>query len=73
MDKSSNLKIIHISGKAYILTDKIGKGTYGSVYKATRKDNTDYVAIKKIKLDVDTEGIPSTASHRSFPESPCAA
>ena len=38
--------------------EKLGKGTYGTVYKAIKKYN---YAIKKIKMDVDTKGIPSTA------------
>lgn len=48
-------------GRNYICLEKLGKGTYGSVYKAQRRDTNELVAIKKIKLDVDTEGIPSTA------------
>ena len=48
-------------GKNYIAHEKLGKGTYGSVYKAQKKDTNEFFAIKKIKLDVDTEGIPSTA------------
>jgi serine/threonine protein kinase len=44
--------------KNFISLEQLGKGTYGSVYKAQR--GSDIVAIKKIKLDVDTEGIPST-------------
>ena len=50
-----------ITGKQYVGLDRLGKGTYGSVYKVQRKDTNDILAIKKIKLDVDTEGIPSTA------------
>jgi serine/threonine protein kinase len=50
-----------IIGKQYIGLDRLGKGTYGSVYKVQRKDTNEIFAIKKIKLDVDTEGIPSTA------------
>jgi serine/threonine protein kinase len=45
--------------KNFVALDKLGKGTYGSVYKAQR--GSEIVAIKKIKLDVDTEGLPSTA------------
>jgi serine/threonine protein kinase len=45
--------------KNFIAVEKLGKGTYGSVYKAQR--GNEVVAIKKIKLDVDTEGLPSTA------------
>jgi len=50
-----------ISGKNFIGIEKLGKGTYGSVYKAHKRDTNEIFAIKKIKLDVDTEGIPSTA------------
>ena len=48
-------------GKAYIATARLGKGTYGTVYKVVKKDTNEIFAIKKIKMDVDTEGIPSTA------------
>jgi len=47
--------------KSYSGLGKLGKGTYGSVYKAQRKQTNEIIAIKKIKLDVDSEGIPSTA------------
>lgn len=46
-------------GKNIVALEKLGKGTYGSVYKAMR--NGDPVAIKRMKLDVESEGIPSTA------------
>lgn len=40
----------------------VGEGTYGVVYKAKEKATGDYVAMKKIKLEVEgDEGIPSTA------------
>eukprot|EP00039_Didymoeca_costata_P027738 m.19076 g.19076 ORF g.19076 m.19076 type:complete len:294 (-) comp6478_c0_seq2:281-1162(-) len=45
----------------YIKTEKIGEGTYGTVYKALIKGTRDYVALKKIKLDGEDEGVPSTA------------
>jgi serine/threonine protein kinase len=48
-------------GSNYVGCDRLGKGTYGSVYKALKKDSGEFVAIKIIKLDVDSEGIPSTA------------
>ncbi|XP_025081640.1 cyclin-dependent kinase 2-like [Pomacea canaliculata] len=42
--------------------EKIGEGTYGVVYKARDKYNPErYVALKKIRLDADSEGVPSTA------------
>ncbi|KAJ8598999.1 hypothetical protein CTAYLR_009465 [Chrysophaeum taylorii] len=45
----------------YQRLDKIGEGTYGVVYKATDKVTGSVVALKKIRLDAEDEGIPSTA------------
>ncbi|GMM35822.1 cyclin-dependent serine/threonine-protein kinase [Saccharomycopsis crataegensis] len=46
----------------YQRLEKIGEGTYGVVYKAldTRHDNR-IVALKKIRLESEDEGVPSTA------------
>jgi len=41
--------------------EKIGEGTYGIVYKARDKITSQYVALKKIRLESETEGVPSTA------------
>ncbi|KAI2644773.1 Cyclin-dependent kinase 2 [Labeo rohita] len=41
--------------------EKIGEGTYGVVYKAKNKITGETVALKKIRLDTETEGVPSTA------------
>ena len=39
----------------------IGKGAFGTVFKAKLiKDPSKLVAIKKLKLDNENEGIPST-------------
>jgi len=41
--------------------EKIGEGTYGIVYKALQTDTQAIVALKKIRLERDEEGVPSTA------------
>ena len=45
----------------YIKIDKVGEGTYGVVYKCRNKENQEIVALKKIRLENEDEGIPSTA------------
>lgn len=42
---------------------KIGEGTYGVVYKA-RDANGNIFALKKIRLEAEDEGIPSTGENR---------
>lgn len=39
----------------------MGEGTYGVVYKARDKTTGENVALKKIRLEGDDEGVPSTA------------
>ena len=45
----------------YKRKEKLGEGTYGVVYKALDRENNCFVAIKKIRLEKASEGIPSTA------------
>ena len=45
----------------YQRINKIGEGTYGIVYKARNKLTNEIIALKKIRLDHEDEGIPSTA------------
>jgi cyclin-dependent kinase 1 len=45
----------------YCKMDKIGEGTYGVVYKGRNLHTGQVVAMKKIRLENDEEGIPSTA------------
>eukprot|EP00918_Siedleckia_nematoides_P030670 GHVU01066424.1.p1 GENE.GHVU01066424.1~~GHVU01066424.1.p1 ORF type:complete len:292 (+),score=28.67 GHVU01066424.1:153-1028(+) len=44
----------------YEKLEKIGEGTYGVVHKAQDR-NGDIVALKRIRLEAEDEGIPSTA------------
>jgi cyclin-dependent kinase 1 len=39
----------------------LGEGTYGVVYKARDRQTDEIVALKRIRLEVEDEGIPSTA------------
>jgi cyclin-dependent kinase len=46
---------------SYEKIEKIGEGTYGKVYKARDKSTNKFVALKKTRLEIEEEGIPSTA------------
>ncbi|EQB60205.1 cyclin-dependent protein kinase [Vairimorpha apis BRL 01] len=46
--------------ESYQKIEKIGEGTYGVVYKAQERQTGKIVALKKIRLENETEGIPPT-------------
>ena len=45
----------------YEKCERLGEGTYGVVFKARDSYMKDFVALKKIKLENEDEGVPSTA------------
>lgn len=46
---------------SYERLERVGEGTYGVVFKARDRRNGQLVAIKKIRLEHESEGVPSTA------------
>lgn len=45
----------------FVKIEKIGEGTYGVVFKGKNKKTGEIVAMKKIRLESEEEGVPSTA------------
>lgn len=45
----------------YEKIEKVGEGTYGVVYKARNIKTRELVALKKIRLECEEEGMPSTS------------
>ena len=45
----------------YDRLEKLGEGTYGIVYKCRDVKTGEFVALKKIRLEKEDDGVPSTA------------
>lgn len=45
----------------YIKQEKVGEGTYGVVYKSLDRTNNKTVALKKIRIEDEDNGVPQTA------------
>lgn len=55
------ISFLKMSVDDYSKIEKIGEGTYGVVYKARHKKTGKLAALKKIRLESEEEGVPSTA------------
>lgn len=44
------------SMQKYEKLEKIGEGTYGTVFKGKNRDSLEIVALKRVRLDEDDEG-----------------
>jgi len=53
--------------EAYQKIEKVGEGTYGVVYKAKNRETGAIIALKKIRLEQEDEGVPSTGSSTHYP------
>ncbi|XP_033607291.1 cyclin-dependent kinase 1 isoform X2 [Cryptotermes secundus] len=56
-----SLNSVALTMEDFLKIEKIGEGTYGVVYKGRNKKTGQVVAMKKIRLENEDEGIPSTA------------
>lgn len=52
---------IRLIGHRYALAEVIGEGSYGVVYRAQAVETGAPVAVKKLRLDSFSEGVPATA------------
>lgn len=44
-----------------VLLMYVSSGTYGTVFKGKNRDTLEIVALKRVRLDEDEEGVPSSA------------
>lgn len=53
-------KSLETTLKDFKMIEKIGEGTYGVVFKARNLKTKKLVAMKKVRLGAEDEGIPAT-------------
>ena len=56
----------HLIGNTRCVSDfekilEIGQGTFGTVFKARDKIKNEIIALKKVKMTIETEGFPITS------------
>lgn len=54
------LSHVYISLTSVLFTLNV-LGTYGTVFKGKNRDTLEIVALKRVRLDEDEEGVPSSA------------
>ncbi|KAJ3339683.1 hypothetical protein HDU93_007909 [Gonapodya sp. JEL0774] len=61
MTTSDVSRAYSVNMEKYQKIEKLGEGTYGIVYKAQNWETQEIVALKRIRLDNEEEGVPCTA------------
>ncbi|KAJ3396704.1 Cyclin-dependent kinase 2 [Lobulomyces angularis] len=61
LSNASRSQLLSSNLTSYEKLEKVGEGTYGVVYKGRDRKTGQIIAIKKIRLDTEDEGVPSTA------------
>ncbi len=63
MSEKTNQKFVQEASQLekYERMEKLGEGTYGVVYKCKDLRSGEIVALKKIRLEKEDDGVPSTA------------
>jgi CTD kinase subunit alpha len=47
--------------RVYAIVNQVGEGTFGKVYKAQNTMTSQFVALKRIRMETEREGFPVTA------------
>lgn len=61
VENYNNEKRIKVNNKYYIVLQLLGRGTYGEVYKIKDPENNQEYALKKSKLENDSQGVSANS------------